>query len=237
MPRPSGAPTLPLAACAARETSAPVRREAVRGDDPVDRLVHELVVENQRLRAQIELLEGANRRLARLSVTDELTGLPNHRSFRESLQRELKRALRSREELSLVLFDVDDFKALNDGYGHSVGDAILARLAAVMRAQLREADLLARYGGEEFALLAPGTGIDGAVALAEKIRLAVSATAYSVLSLDGARSLGVTLSAGVARYAGDERALFNDADRALYGAKEAGKDCVVAAEPVTSTPP
>jgi len=69
------------------------------------------------------------------------------------------------------------------------------------------------------------------VALAEKIRLAVSTASFSVLALDGARSLRVTLSAGVARYAGDERALFNDADRALYGAKEAGKDCVVAANP------
>jgi diguanylate cyclase (GGDEF)-like protein len=160
-------------------------------------------------------------------VTDELTGLPNHRSFRDSLSREIKRALRDESALALVLFDIDDFKSLNDTYGHAVGDAILARVAALMRAELREVDLLARYGGEEFALLAPGTSLDGAVAIAEKVRMAISRASFSVLSLEGPCSLRVTVSAGVALFDGDERRLFNAADRALYGAKSAGKDCVV----------
>jgi diguanylate cyclase (GGDEF)-like protein len=193
--------------------------------------LRELALQNERLRARVEELERVNERLARLSETDELTGLPNHRSFRASLPRELKRALRTGADLALVLFDIDDFKALNDSYGHSVGDAILARVAAAMRAQLREVDLLARYGGEEFALLAPGTSRDGATALAEKIRIAVATATFSVISLEGPRALRVTLSAGVALFAGDERALFNDADRALYCAKESGKDCVVSADP------
>ena len=187
----------------------------------------ELALENARLRARNEELERINERLARLSVTDELTGLPNHRSFRESLRRELKRALRTGADLSLVLIDVDDFKVLNDCHGHAVGDAILARVAAVMRAQLREDDILARYGGEEFALIAPGTSLSGAVALAEKIRVAVSRSAFSVIALDGPQQVRVTVSAGAARFDGDERRLFNDADRALYGAKESGKDCVL----------
>jgi diguanylate cyclase (GGDEF)-like protein len=183
--------------------------------------------ENARLRARNEELERLNERLARLSVTDELTGLPNQRSFRDALSREIKRALRDESPLALVLFDIDDFKTLNDTYGHAVGDAILARVAPVMRDELREIDLLARYGGEEFALLAPGTNLEGAVAIAEKVRMAVSHAAFSVFSLEGPRTLRVSVSAGVALFAGDERRLFNDADRALYGAKNAGKDCVV----------
>lgn len=186
-----------------------------------------LFEENVRLRTRNEELERLNLRLARLSVTDELTGLPNHRSFRDALSREIKRALRDESPLALVLFDIDDFKALNDTHGHAVGDAILARVAAVMRDELREIDLLARYGGEEFALLAPGTNLPGAVAIAEKVRMAVSQATFSVLSLEGPRTLQVSVSAGVALFDGDERRLFNDADRALYGAKNAGKDCVV----------
>ncbi len=186
-----------------------------------------VLAENARLRSRNEDLVRQNERLARLSVTDELTGLANHRSFRDALSREIKRSLRDDSDLALVLFDIDDFKALNDTYGHAVGDAILARVAAVMRHELREIDLLARYGGEEFALLAPGTSVEGAVAIAEKVRMAVSGAVFSVLSLEGPRSLQVSISAGVALFDGDERRLFNAADRALYSAKGAGKDCVV----------
>jgi len=144
---------------------------------------------NESLRARNEDLQRANAVLARLSVTDELTRLHNHRFFRDSLPRELKRSLRTRTPLSLVLFDIDDFKALNDRYGHAVGDAILARVAEVMKSAVREVDLLARYGGEEFALLAPGTPEDGAWALAEKIRLAVSGARFSVIALEGPQAI------------------------------------------------
>jgi len=185
-----------------------------------------LELENGDLRTRIEDLERMNRRLARLAVTDELTGLPNHRSFRDSLSREIKRALRDGGALALVLLDIDDFKHLNDTHGHAVGDAILARVAQVMRGELREVDLLARYGGEEFVLLAPGTTLRGAIAIAEKIRLSVSRASFSVISLEGPLVLRVTVSAGVAQFTGDDRRLFNDADRALYAAKSAGKDCV-----------
>jgi len=188
----------------------------------------ELAHANERLRARNEELRRANAVLARLSVTDELTRLHNHRFFRESLPRELKRSLRTGTPLSLVLFDIDDFKALNDRYGHAVGDAILARVAEVMRSAVREVHLLARYGGEEFALLAPGTPEAGAVALAEKIRLAVSDARFSVIAPEGPQSVRVTVSAGVAAFDGDERTLFHDADCALYRAKAAGKDCVMA---------
>jgi diguanylate cyclase (GGDEF)-like protein len=97
-----------------------------------------------------------------------------------------------------------------------------------MHGAIREMDLLARYGGEEFALLAANTTLDGCVVLAEKIRLAVSRTRFSLVDLDGPKRIAITASFGVAQYHGDEKAFFNDADRALYRAKAQGKDCVVA---------
>jgi diguanylate cyclase (GGDEF)-like protein len=99
-----------------------------------------------------------------------------------------------------------------------------------MSAEVRDMDLLARYGGEEFALLASMTDLEGAVALAEKLRLAVSGAEFPAVGLDDSSSIHVTVSSGVAIYRGDRRVFFNDADRALYRAKEAGKDCVVASE-------
>jgi diguanylate cyclase (GGDEF)-like protein len=217
--------TVPPRAPARARLWAAVRGAARRLDfaGTVGRL---LVDENRALRARNDELERMNQRLARLSITDELTGLPNHRSFRESLSREIKRSLRDGSNLALVLFDVDDFKSLNDTHGHAVGDAILARIAGVMRSGLREVDLLARYGDEEFAVLAPGATLHGAVAIAEKVRLAVSHASFSVLTLEGPRILRVSVSAGVALFSGCDRRLFNDADRALYAAKSAGKDCV-----------
>jgi diguanylate cyclase (GGDEF)-like protein len=189
----------------------------------------EIAAANERLRAQNEKLRQANEVLERLSVTDELTGLYNQRYFREHLPREMTRATRTGEPLGLILFDVDDFKQLNDRFGHAAGDMVLRTVAQVMGAQVREMDLLARYGGEEFALLASQTPLDGASALAEKIRVAVSHTPFALGDDGPSPSVHVTISAGVAAFRGDERALFDDADRALYRAKAAGKDCVVRA--------
>jgi diguanylate cyclase (GGDEF)-like protein len=185
---------------------------------------------NEQLLAQNQQLQRANEALKQLSITDALTRLHNHRFFQDHLPREMKRAVRTQEPLSLVLIDVDDFKQLNDRFGHAVGDAVLRRVAEVMNDNVREMDLLARYGGEEFALLASGTTLRGAMALAEKIRMAVARARFPVLDLDGQSEVRITVSIGVAAFRGDERAFFNDADRALYRAKETGKDCVVAAD-------
>jgi diguanylate cyclase (GGDEF)-like protein len=143
----------------------------------------------------------------------------------------MKRAMRTGEPLALIVIDLDDFKGLNDRFGHAVGDAVLKQVALVMSGVVREMDLLARYGGEEFALLASQTTLEGAVALAEKLRIALAHARYSVISPEGPIEFEVTASLGVAAFHGDEKAFFNDADRALYRAKEQGKDCVVAAEP------
>ncbi|MDP6980637.1 MAG: diguanylate cyclase [Myxococcota bacterium] len=173
-------------------------------------------------------LHRANEVLAQLSVTDGLTGLHNHRYFQDTLIREAKRVDRTGEPLSLVLIDIDHFKAWNDRLGHAAGDEILRRVAEVMQTLLRSTDLLARYGGEEFALLAPGTALEGATQLAEKMRATISETRLFIAP--PSEHQRVTVSIGVALYRGDRKRLFGDADRALYRAKASGRDCVVVAE-------
>ena len=184
---------------------------------------------NARLIAQNNELQRVNEVFQQLSITDDLTRLHNHRFFHDHLPREMKRAARTGEPLALIVIDLDDFKRLNDRYGHAVGDAVLKQVAVVMSGVVREMDLLARYGGEEFALLASQTTLEGAVALAEKLRLAIAHARFSVLNGDGPIEIEVTASLGVAAFRGDEKAFFNDADRALYRAKSLGKDCVVVA--------
>ena len=136
-----------------------------------------------------------------------------------------KGAARSGDPLSLILIDLDDFKQLNDHYGHAAGDAVLRQAGEVMNSVVRETDLLARYGGEEFALIAPRTALDGAQKLGEKLRLAIAEAEFRI---EG-ESVQVTVSVGVAELGeGGERDLFKRADDALYHAKARGKDCVVA---------
>ena len=179
------------------------------------------------LETRNEELKRANEALEQLSITDSLTRLHNHRFFQDQFAREAKRVERTGSPLALVLIDIDDFKSLNDRLGHAAGDAVLARIAAVMSAVLRDTDLLCRYGGEEFALLSPQTDLPGAVSLAEKIRSAVAEGDYAVVGPDG--PISITISIGVAEFAHSTGDTFNRADRALYDAKAAGKDCVVAA--------
>ncbi len=184
----------------------------------VERANSELVTRN-------DDLHRANEVLAQLSVTDGLTGLHNHRHFQDALTREAKRVDRTEEPLSLILVDIDHFKSWNDRLGHAAGDEILRRVAQVMKTLLRSTDLLARYGGEEFALLAPGTNIEGATQLAEKMRTTISETRFFIDP--PSEHQRVTVSMGVARYRGDRKRLFSEADRALYRAKASGRDCVV----------
>jgi diguanylate cyclase (GGDEF)-like protein len=188
---------------------------------------YELEAASQRLRLQNDELRRANEVLAQLSVTDGLTRLHNHRHFQDQFAREAKRADRTGQPLALALADIDDFKRLNDQLGHAAGDAVLRRVADVLSAQLRDSDFLSRYGGEEFALLAPQTDLAGAVSLAEKLRLAIARADLAVVGPGGRPT--ITVSIGVALYDGSMSTTFDAADRALYDAKAAGKDCVAAA--------
>jgi diguanylate cyclase (GGDEF)-like protein len=182
---------------------------------------------NRQLLSQNEELQRANEVLSQLSITDGLTKLHNHRYFQESLIREIKRQGRTGKPLSMLLVDLDDFKQLNDRLGHASGDELLMRVASILDTTVRKSDLLARYGGEEFVVLATDTDIEGGIALAEKIRMAVEQAPHIVN--DSLRPVRITVSVGVAQFAGNRRLFFEAADRALYSAKDQGKNCVVAA--------
>ena len=189
----------------------------------------QLEIEQDRIRLaeKNEELQRANEILAQLSITDGLTKLHNHRYFQDHLTREIKRVSRTKQPLSLILLDLDDFKLLNDTHGHAAGDEVLVCLASIMNDSARESDLIARYGGEEFVILMPNTDLAGAVHLAEKIRIAVEST--RLIIGDGMKPIEVTISLGVALFGGNRREFFSEADRALYQAKAAGKNCVIIA--------
>jgi diguanylate cyclase (GGDEF)-like protein len=165
--------------------------------------------------------------LARLSITDGLTELNNHRYFQDQLGREIKRLSRGGQGLSMLLIDIDDFKQLNDRWGHAAGDQVLVRIAQILNEAIRETDVLARYGGEEFVVLSSSTDLLGARILAEKIRLTIEQTAFPIDERED--PLLVTVSVGVAQFSGCPRQLFRAADAALYRAKDQGKNCVAVA--------
>ena len=176
----------------------------------------------------------AHERVSEQAVTDELTGLANNRSFRETLDREAARAERFGHDLSLVLLDLDDFKRVNDTHGHLEGDEVLRMVGKILQSEPRAIDEAARYGGEEFVVALPETGSEGAVELAERIRDRLAAEV--VAASDGRAPIRVTASFGTATLPGgaaDVRLLFEAADEALYEAKRQGKNRVVTAPVVT----
>jgi diguanylate cyclase (GGDEF)-like protein len=184
----------------------------------------ELQYKNKMLNSQNDRLHEMNERLERLSVTDGLTGLFNHRHFWNLLNTELTRVNLNQGHLALVLMDLDDFKKVNDRFGHSVGDQLLQTVADVLSDTVRDTDIVARYGGEEFAVLLPDTDENGVQQVAEKIRASVEAIRFNVPDTD--ITLKVTVSIGVSVFRGNRREFFNAADRALYKSKAAGKNCV-----------
>jgi diguanylate cyclase (GGDEF)-like protein len=172
----------------------------------------------------------AHERVSEQAVTDELTGLPNNRAFRETIDREAARAERFKHELSLIIFDVDDFKFVNDRYGHLQGDEVLRAIGRILLSEPRAIDEPARYGGEEFVVALPETGADGAIELAERVRARLEIEA--IPSLDGSGPMYVTASFGTATLPEDAasvRELFEAADEALYEAKRQGKNRVITA--------
>ena len=178
-----------------------------------------IALENARLHRLVE----------RQANTDGLTELPNRRQFEEALEGEISRAERFGGGLALILADLDDFKQVNDRYGHQAGDDVLRTFAAILRDTVREIDLPSRYGGEEFAVLLPQTDLEGAHRLAERLRRAL---ASRPMTTQPGALVGVTASFGVAAFPDSQTpaALFAAADDALYQAKHAGKNCVVSAQ-------
>jgi len=173
-----------------------------------------------------------NARLHRIvehqALVDSLTGLANRRRLEETLRAELARATRHDDSVCLVLADLDDFKQVNDRYGHPVGDEVLKGFAHALRSSVRESDVAGRWGGEEFALVLTSTDSSGGVRLAERARAAIAAL---VVEAPNGEPISVTGSFGVASFpdAGDLEELVAAADAALYEAKRGGKNRVVAA--------
>ncbi|MDG4821824.1 diguanylate cyclase [Asanoa sp. WMMD1127] len=189
-------------------------------------------------------LRTALREQERLAITDGLTGVYNRRFFQEMLRIEAERAERAGTPLSLILIDLDEFKKVNDGYGHPAGDVVLAQIAERIRGAVRASDVVARYGGEEFGCLLPGVNEEVSVEIAEQIRQAIARGAVGV---GQGRTVTLTSSLGVAtagtrdaRPATEPDGLVHDADTALYRAKATGRNRVVAAgmlsDPVESDP-
>ncbi|MBN1577086.1 MAG: GGDEF domain-containing protein, partial [Chitinispirillaceae bacterium] len=160
--------------------------------------------------------------------TDPLTGVFNRRSFNEMLMREMARTERAKNEFCLAMIDIDDFKRINDVYGHLVGDAVLKDLAARVNENIRFGDVFARYGGEEFAIILPNTSLDGALALAERIRKSISSRPYELYE----KSISYSVSIGLAMFSGrtpcKKEELISDTDEALYLSKREGKNRVSA---------
>jgi diguanylate cyclase (GGDEF)-like protein len=168
-------------------------------------------------------------------VTDELTGAFNRRYFDRRLADELKRARRLGGRLSVLLFDLDHFKSINDAHGHPSGDRVLCAVADSISASVRDIDVVTRWGGEEFAVIAPGSDGDDAVNIAERVRQSVGA--LSLQLLDGSK-IGVTVSCGIAWVTTDIHTpaqCVAAADRCLLEAKAAGRDRVVALHDASST--
>jgi len=169
-------------------------------------------------------LKQGREELERLSRTDGLTGLPNRRHLMETLENEARRADRTSRPFTLLMIDVDHFKRYNDAFGHLAGDEVLKQLALVLVAAIRSADYAARYGGEEFTVVLPETALDGAVDVAERIRVRMSEIRF------GSNGSTVTLSLGLGEFPTDgatPEGVIDAADRALYRAKEHGRNCVV----------
>ena len=162
----------------------------------------------------------------RLMTFDGLTAIHNKRFFHETLERELSRSKRYLRQLSLIVFDIDLFKSVNDTYGHIAGDAVLRQLAACVRGHLRREDIFARVGGEEFAVILPEIPMPEACAVAEKIRRIVEQNVFVFDTV----SIPITVSLGVATFATESEetpeALFARADGRLYQAKTAGRNRV-----------
>jgi len=169
-------------------------------------------------------LEDANEQLRRLSVTDELTGLRNRRAFEERLVTEFSMARRRKRELSALLIDADNFKRINDRWGHGAGDEVLRRLGNVIRTTVRLPDLPARYGGEVFAVLLPESGEEAAMGLARRLMARVASEEWENEPLTisiGMATMNEAMTGGFQ--------LLERADEALYAAKRAGKNRVMVA--------
>jgi diguanylate cyclase (GGDEF)-like protein/PAS domain S-box-containing protein len=190
------------------------------------RMEEELRYANEQLNAQLVEIETLQKSLQEQAIRDPLTGLYNLRFLTESLKREIAQAARDKTSVSVVLLDIDHFKAFNDTYGHKAGDEVLQALGNLLNTQTRLGDIACRYGGEEFVIIMPSAHREEALKRAEQWRKLFEST--QIISKNA--TLSATLSAGVATFpdhgvTDDE--IWRAADDALYAAKSAGRNCVM----------
>ncbi len=185
-----------------------------------------------RIKSLQDQLQATKAELERLSVTDGLTGLYNHRHFEERLREEFRRSQRYSDPVALIMADLDHFKTINDRYGHPFGDQVLRGTAELIRTSIRDPDICARYGGEEFAIILPKAHLQGALAVAERIHRGMRQKTYTVeepaASQARPRETRVTASLGIAFYPSKDvngpEELVKLADEALYRSKREGRD-------------
>lgn len=174
----------------------------------------------------IQRLDETEHRLSILAITDELTGLYNRRYLVRTVKAEFERAQRYGSGFSIILLDIDEFKQINDIYGHQTGDRVLQHIAEIGNREKRTVDVLARYGGDEFVFLLPNSRREGVLSFANRIRKHI----YRSLLFIGGEQVQISVSMGVANYrpgTSDLESLFNAADTALYEAKLAGRNTAV----------
>ncbi|MDA3907497.1 MAG: GGDEF domain-containing protein [Sulfurimonas sp.] len=174
-------------------------------------------------------LEIKNRTLLKLVNIDHLTKIHNRKSIETILIKELKRAKRYKHKLSVIIFDIDNFKNINDTYGHNTGDKVLKNISKVVTATIRETDYFGRWGGEEFIVISTETSLEKALLVAEKIR-------NSIYEHDFEEAEKVSCSIGVAQFTSEDthQTIVHNADTALYQAKNSGKNKVVAYNNIVS---
>ncbi len=167
------------------------------------------------------------------NITDPLTGIYNRRYLDRRIDEEVKRALRYDFPLSVLMLDIDRFKAVNDRFGHRAGDAVLSKLGQTIAQSVRRSDVVARYGGEEVLVIATHTPIHAAAELGERLRRLVEATEFTTHDRPDRQSLQVTVSIGIAALdaeKNDSRSLIQSADEALYRAKKEGRNRIATSE-------
>jgi diguanylate cyclase len=186
----------------------------------------------QHMRARISVLERESRSLheslreeQRLAMIDALTGIPNRAAYDDRIEQEFKRWKRFTRPVSILAWDIDRFKSINDAYGHKAGDKVLRVVGQHLARHVRDTDFVARYGGEEFVMLLVGTGVDEARVVADKIRVELAALGFHFHD----SPVAVTASCGITEFSGSDTPdiIFDRADRALYKAKQAGRNCCV----------
>lgn len=198
-----------------------------------EQLVMELKEAKEKAERLAQELSDANSRLKELVFRDGLTGLHNHRYFQEILDQELARSKRYNTPLSLIMFDIDFFKKVNDNFGHPVGDLVLMNLARVVEGAVRPSDIVARYGGEEFAVILPETNESGLKVFAERLRR----SAEGISTITENQQIKVTISVGGTSFIPiqldcDKQTLIEAADRGLYESKRNGRNRVTIIDPV-----